>query len=69
MLELAHRPQVSARDRHLPDGVRAFLIERERRIIVHCQSLLDRNGLSDEERQRLMHLAREAEGELQRLAA
>ena len=57
------------RDRHLQDGVRAFLIESERRIIVHCQSLLDRHGLSGEERQRLMHLAREAEAELQQLAA
>jgi hypothetical protein len=69
MLELAHRPQVSVRDRHLPDGVRAFLIESERRTIVHCQSLLDRHGLSGEERQRLMHLARQAEAELQQLAA
>jgi hypothetical protein len=67
MLELVHRPQVAENDRHLPDGVRAFLMASERRIIVHCQSLLERHGLSGEERQRLMRLAREAEEELQRL--
>jgi hypothetical protein len=69
MLELVHPPQVSGRDRHLPDGVRAFLIESERRIIVHCQNLLKRDGLSGDERSRLTRLVREAEAELQRLAA
>jgi hypothetical protein len=49
--------------------VRAFLMASERRIIVHCQSLLERHGLSGEERQRLVRLAREAEEELQRLVA
>ena len=69
MLELAHRPRVSARDCQLPDGVRDLLIESERRIIVHCQNLLERHDLSGEERQRLIHLAHEAKEELQRLAA
>ena len=69
MLELVHRPQVVESHRRLPDSVRAFLIASERRIIVHCQSLLERHGLSGEERQRLMRLAREAEEELQLLAA
>ena len=69
MLELAHRPQVFERDRHLPDGVRAFLIESERRLIVHCQSLLKGDCLSGDERSRLTRLASEAEAELQRLAA
>ena len=69
MLELVHRPQVSERHRHLPDGVCAFLIESERRVIVHCQNLLKRDGLSGEEHDRLARLAREAEAELQRLAA
>lgn len=69
MLELVHRPQVSESDRRLGEGVRAFLIESERRVIVHCQNLLKRNGLSDDERERLGRLASEAEAELQRLAA
>ena len=69
MLELAHRPQLSERERHLPDGVRAFLIESERRVIVHCQNLLKRDGLSGDERDRLARLAREAEAGLQRLVA
>ena len=70
MFELAHRPQVSARpDRPPPDAVRAFLIESERRIVVHCRSLLERNGLSAEERRRLTRLASEAEAGLQRLMA
>jgi hypothetical protein len=68
-LELVHRPHVSGRDRQLPDGVRAFLIESERRVIVHCQNLLKRDGLSGNERDRLARLASEAEAELQRLAA
>jgi len=49
MLELVDRPQVAESDRHLPDGVRAFLMASERRIIVHCQSLLKLHGLSGEE--------------------
>lgn len=70
MFELAHRPQVSARpDRPLPDAVRAFLIESERRIVAHCRSLLERNGLSGEQRRRLTRLASEAEAGLQRLMA
>ena len=69
MLELAHRPEASERDRPLPDGVCAFLIESERRVLAHCRSLLDRDGLSGEERRRLTRLASEAETELQRLVA
>jgi hypothetical protein len=69
MLE-SHRPQVSERpDRPLPNAVRAFLIESERRIAEHCRSLLERNGLSGEERRRLTRLASKAEVGLQRLMA
>ena len=68
MFELAPRPRVSERDRSLPDDVRAFLIESERRIVAHSRSLLDRGGVSGEERHRLSRLASEAEAELRRLA-
>jgi hypothetical protein len=70
MFELAHRQQISERsDSHLPDAVRAFLIESDRRVIAHCHSLLKGSGLSAEERRRLMRLASEAEAELEHLAA
>jgi hypothetical protein len=68
MFELAHRPQASDRDRSLPDGVRAFSIESERLVVVHRRSLLERDGLSSDEHQRLMRLVSDAEAELRRLA-
>jgi hypothetical protein len=43
--------------------------DSERRVIVHCRSLLERDGLSGEKRRRLTCLATEAEEQLQRLAA
>jgi hypothetical protein len=72
MFELATPIDPRSPDRpapRLPDSVRTFLIESERRVIVHCRSLLGRDGLSDADRRRLTRLASEAEAELQRLAA
>jgi hypothetical protein len=39
MLELANRlPPSERRDRPLPDSVRAFLVESERRVLLHCRN-------------------------------
>jgi hypothetical protein len=48
--------------------VRRFLIERERRIIVHCRKLLDDPNLPKDHR-RLTRLFGEAEARLQDLAS
>jgi hypothetical protein len=70
MLELANRlPPSERRDRPLPDSVRAFLVESERRVLLHCRKLLAQENLSGDERRKLVRLAGEAEEELQRLAA
>jgi hypothetical protein len=69
MFELAHRPQASDRDRSLPDGVRMFLIECERRVVAHCRSLLERDSLSGAEGGRLMRLVSDAEAELRHLGS
>jgi hypothetical protein len=70
MFELSRRPQAyEDHDRSFPGSVRAFLIESERRVIMHCRSLLEQDGLSADERSRLMRLASRAEAELQALAA
>lgn len=66
MLELAtsvRRPAPS-----LPDRVRNFLFESQRRVISHCQQLLADEGLSDELRSRVARLAAEAETEMRQLA-
>lgn len=61
-------PPASRGERPLPQTVRAFLMESERRVFLHCQQLLARENLPDDERQRLMRLAVAAEQEMQRLA-
>jgi hypothetical protein len=61
-------PPASRGERPLPQTVRAFLMESERRVLLHCQRLLARENLPDDERQRLTRLAVAAEQELQRLA-
>jgi hypothetical protein len=48
--------------------VRRFLIESERRIVLHCRKLLQANGLALAERHRLSRLLGEAERDLQRLS-
>jgi len=45
--------------------VEFFLVESERRVIVHCQKLLRRPNLPVEEQRRVERLLAEAEGRLQ----
>ncbi len=61
-------PPASQGERLLPETVRAFLIESERRVILHCQKLLSQDNLPDGERQRLLRVAAAAEEGMQRLA-
>jgi hypothetical protein len=61
-------PPASRGERPLPDTIRAFLMESERRVLVHCQRLLVQDNLSGDERQKLLRLAAAAEEEIQRLA-
>ncbi|MBI5323112.1 hypothetical protein [Bradyrhizobium sp.] len=70
MLELANRPTPpEGLDRSLPDAVRAFLVESERRVVLHCHKLLDNRQLPGEDRYRLARLSERAEEELRRLGA
>jgi hypothetical protein len=55
-------------ERPLPQSVRAFLIESERRVILHCQKLLAQDTLPGDQRQRLLRLAAADEEEIQQLA-
>ena len=61
-------PPASQGERPLPETVRAFLIESERRVLLHCQKLLAQDNLPDNERQRLLRLTAAAREELQRIA-
>jgi hypothetical protein len=45
------------------------LVESERRVIVHCQKLLERQSLPIEERRRLLRLIGEAEARLKSQSA
>jgi len=60
-------PPASQSGRPLPETVRAFLIESERRVLSHCQKLLTQDNLPGDDRQRLLRLAAAAEEEMQRL--
>lgn len=51
------------------DQVRRFLIESERRVIVHCQKLLSAPNLTTDQRRRLTRLLGEAEARLDRFAS
>lgn len=68
MFKSATSPLASRGERPLPQTVHAFLMESERRVLLHCQRLLARENLRDDERQRLTRLAVTAEQEMQRLA-
>ena len=61
-------PPASQGERPLPETVRAFLIESEQRVLLHCQKLLAQDNLPDGERQRLLRLTAAAQEEVQRLA-
>jgi hypothetical protein len=62
-------PPASRGGRPLPESVRAFLLESERRVLSHCQILLAQENLPGGERLRLLRLATAAEEEMQHLAA
>lgn len=51
--------------RPLPETVRTFLIESERRVLLHCQKLLAKDPPA--ERERLLRLVQAAEQEVERL--
>jgi hypothetical protein len=61
-------PPASRGERPLPESVRAFLMESERRVLLHCQKLLVQDNLPGDQRRRLLRLAAAAEEEIQRLA-
>ena len=73
MLELqaATRPMLgSRRSTQVAEiSVERFLVESERRVIVHCQKLLHAPNLPIEDRRRLERLLTEAEARLQELAS
>ena len=73
MLELqaATRPMsVSRRSARVAENpVERFLVESERRVIVHCQKLLDAPNVPVEDQRRLERLLAEAEGRLRELAS
>jgi hypothetical protein len=73
MLELqaAPRPMSASRTfaRVMENPVERFLVESERRVIVHCQKLLRAPNLLLEDRRPLERLLAEAEGRLQELAS
>ena len=50
--------------RPLPESVRAFLFESERRVLLHCQTLLVQQNLPGGERLRSLWLATAAEEDL-----
>ena len=68
MFNPATRPPASHGERPFPETVRAFLLESERRVLLHCHRLLARDNLPADERQRLLRLAMAAEQEIARLA-
>ncbi|WP_157113439.1 hypothetical protein [Bradyrhizobium embrapense] len=61
-------PPASQGGRPLPQNVRVFLVDSERRVVLHCQKLLAQDDLPGELRQRLLRLAAAAEDQMQRLA-
>jgi hypothetical protein len=73
MLELQTeiRP-LSSNERSAPpaaDRTRRFLVDSERRVILHCKKLLDDQDLIAEDRRRLTRIVNEAEARLQGLGS
>jgi hypothetical protein len=50
------------------ESVRRFLLESERRVMLHCQKMLAANKLTEEQHRRLIRLLDEASDQLRRLA-
>ena len=69
MFKPAIWPPASRGERPLPESVRVFLVESERRVVLQCRRMLARDDLPAHERQRLLGLALAAEHEISRLAA
>jgi hypothetical protein len=70
-LQSAPRPTSASRrsTRVVENLVERFLMESERRVIVHCQKLLCAPNLLAEDQRRLERLLAEAEGRLHELAS
>ena len=66
MIKPSAGPLAFPGERPLPETVSAFLVESERRVLLHCRKLLAQDVPSDE-RQRLLRLAEAADQELQRI--
>lgn len=67
MFSPATRPPASRGERPPAEAVRAFLMESERRVLLHCQKMLARDNLAADARQRLLGRAIAAEQEMARL--
>ena len=50
-----------------PNPAQAFLVESERRVILHCEKMLAANDLPDDQRRRLTRIRNEAIDQLQHL--
>jgi hypothetical protein len=50
-----------------PNPTHAFLVQSERRVILHCEKMLAANGLADDQRRRLTRIRNEAIDQLQQL--
>ena len=70
-LQSAPRPTSASRKstRVVENLVERFLMESERRVIVHCQKLLEHQSLPIEEWRRLLRLIGEAEARLKSQSA
>ena len=68
MFNRATQPPAPRGARPLPETVRVFLMESERRVLMHCRRMLAREKLPTDERQRLVSRAMGAEQEIERLA-
>jgi hypothetical protein len=49
----------------LPDALRGFLIESNRRVVAHCETLLAAGDLADDQRHRLAVVLASATDQLQ----
>lgn len=67
MFNPATQPPAPRGARPFPETVRVFLVESERRVLMHCRRMLAREKLPTDERQRLVSLAIGAEQEISRL--
>jgi len=69
MLKLQTRAAPSSLTPPSADQTRRFLIESERRVILHCRRLLGYQDVPAEDLRRLIRIVGEAEARLQGLAS